>query len=91
MNKETLREANKLTKQISDLTTILHPEKIRSLSFYEDTERARIKAGKENKMFYDPSCSLNLWDSDIINELLKVMQEYAEEKFKEVKKQLGEL
>ncbi len=91
MKKKLLDKANKLNKQIDDLTTILRPDKIRSLSFYEDTTAEEKKAKKDGKTYYDFGCSMNLWDKDIINELFKLMQPYAEKRFKEVTQELAEL
>lgn len=91
MNKKTLEKANKLTSQISDITTILYLKKIRALSLYKDTAEEEKQAKKDGKTYFDLNCSTNVWDSDIQNELLKAMQKYAEGKFKEIKKQLAEL
>ena len=91
MNKTKLKKANKLTAQIKDLISILHPKKIRALSFYKDTTEEEKKAEKEGKTFYNFNVSTNIWDSDINNELLSAMRGYAEPKLKLLRKQLNDL
>ena len=91
MNKTNLKKANKLTSQISDLLSVLHPKKIRALSFYKDTYEEEKKAEKEGKQFYNFQVSTNIWDSDINNELLSEMQKYAEPRLKELREELRKL
>ena len=91
MKKTLLDKANKLTSQIRDITTVLCPKKIRSLSFCRDTTAEEKKAAKENKTYYDFGGSMYLWDSDIMNELLKIMQSYSEKRLKELVQELAKL
>ena len=88
---EILGSKNKLTSQISDLLSVLHPKKIRALSFYKDTYEEEKKAEKEGKQFYNFQVSTNIWDSDINNELLSEMQKYAEPRLKELREELRKL